>query len=100
MALLGKGPAALPTVVYVTQQKTAAEVAAALQGRGIEARPYHAGLGNDARAANQAWFMSEGALPDGARGPVVVATVAFGMGVDKADVRRVVHYNAPRSLEA
>ncbi len=79
-------------VVYVTLQKTAETVAASLAAAGIDARPYHAGLPDDRRAATQDWFMSQTA-------PVVVATIAFGMGIDKADLRAVYHYNLPKSLE-
>ena len=64
-----------PVVVYVTLQKTAETVAAALAAAGIDARPYHAGLEDEPRAATQDWFMRGSA-------PVVVATIAFGMGID------------------
>jgi ATP-dependent DNA helicase RecQ len=82
-----------PAIVYVTLQKTAERVAALLAAAGFAARAYHAGLDADTRAAVQEqWMASE-------RG-VVVATIAFGMGIDKADVRSVVHYNLPKSLES
>lgn len=80
------------TIVYVTLQKTAEEVAAALAKSGLAARAYHAGLPDEERAATQDWFMS------GER-PIVVATIAFGMGIDKSNIRRVYHYNLPKSLE-
>ncbi len=89
--LLGQGPGA-PAIVYVTLQETSERVAGALRRAGIAARAYHAGMRDDHRAEVQDAFMS-GAVP------VVVATIAFGMGVDKADIRRVVHYNLPKSLE-
>lgn len=79
-------------VVYVTLQKTAEKVAEDLVAAGIDARPYHAGLPDDRRAETQDWFMRETA-------PVIVATIAFGMGIDKADLRAVYHYNLPKSLE-
>ena len=79
-------------VVYVTLQKTAETVAAALAAAGIDARPYHAGLENEERAGTQDWFMRGPA-------PVVVATIAFGMGIDKSDLRAVYHFNLPKSLE-
>ena len=79
-------------VVYVTLQRTAETVAAALTAAGVDTRPYHAGLEDDQRAATQDWFMREPA-------PVVVATIAFGMGIDKADLRAVYHFNLPKSLE-
>ena len=81
-----------PAIVYVTLQKTAETVAARLAAAGLPARAYHAGMEADARAEAQDWFMH------GDRG-VVVATIAFGMGVDKADIRYVYHYNLPKSLE-
>lgn len=81
-----------PTIVYVTLQKTAEEVAEALASAGFPARAYHAGMESEARAKIQDGFM---ASADG----IVVATIAFGMGIDKADIRRVFHYNLPKTLE-
>jgi ATP-dependent DNA helicase RecQ len=82
-----------PTIVYVTLQKTAERVAAELSGAGLPARAYHAGMEPDERAATQEWWM---AAPAG----IVVATIAFGMGIDKATVRYVYHYNLPKGLES
>ena len=79
-------------VVYVTLQRTTEELAKQLASQGVPARAYHAGMKPEARAAVQEWFM---ASSDG----VVVATIAFGMGIDKADLRSVFHYNPPKSLE-
>ncbi|MGD9420375.1 MAG: RecQ family ATP-dependent DNA helicase [Verrucomicrobiota bacterium JB025] len=79
-------------VVYVTRQETAEEVATFLQREGVEARAYHAGLRADVRADAQREFMAGEVR-------VVVATIAFGMGIDKADIRAVFHYNLPKSLE-
>jgi ATP-dependent DNA helicase RecQ len=81
-----------PTVVYVTLQRTAEQVAKRLSTAGWRAKPYHAGLVDDARAAVQDWFLES-------RSGIVVATIAFGMGVDKSDIRYVYHYNLPKSLE-
>lgn len=81
-----------PTVVYVTLQKAAEEVAGELSKAGYPARAYHAGMKSDQRAEIQDWFM---ASEDG----IVVATIAFGMGIDKSDIRRVFHYNLPKTLE-
>ncbi|HVW39459.1 MAG TPA: C-terminal helicase domain-containing protein, partial [Pirellulales bacterium] len=81
-----------PTIVYVTLQKTAETVAQRLSAAGLPARAYHAGMETEARTEVQDWFMH------GDRG-IVVATIAFGMGVDKADIRYVYHYNLPKSLE-
>jgi ATP-dependent DNA helicase RecQ len=81
-----------PTIVYVTQQKTAEDVAAALTGAGVPALAYHAGMEDAERARVQDWFLESADA-------VVVATIAFGMGIDKADIRKVIHYNLPKSLE-
>jgi ATP-dependent DNA helicase RecQ len=81
-----------PTIVYVTLQKTAEELAEKLAAAGWPARAYHAGMEDGARAGVQEWFMASELA-------VVVATIAFGMGVDKADIRYVYHYNPPKSLE-
>lgn len=81
-----------PAIVYVTLQRTAEEVAAAVSRDGFEARAYHAGLSNEVRSEVQEWFM------DGSEA-IVVATIAFGMGIDKSNVRYVYHYNLPKSLE-
>ncbi len=80
------------TIVYVTLQRTAEEVAARLAAAGWPAKAYHAGMETADRTAVQDWF----AASDRA---VVVATIAFGMGIDKADIRAVYHYNLPKSLE-
>lgn len=80
------------TIVYVTLQKTAMEVARKLNEVGIDAKPYHAGLKTELRGETQDWFLSQ----DDA---VIVATIAFGMGVDKPNIRYVYHYNLPKSLE-
>jgi ATP-dependent DNA helicase RecQ len=79
------------TIVYVTLQKTAEDVAQALQDAEIDAQAYHAGMKGDHRHEIQDWFM-------GSDSAVVVATIAFGMGIDKANIRKVYHYNLPKSL--
>lgn len=81
-----------PTIVYVTLQKTAEQVASALAQAGFPAEAYHAGMEAEAREAVQNRFM-------GATDRIVVATIAFGMGIDKADIRAVYHFNLPKSLE-
>jgi ATP-dependent DNA helicase RecQ len=81
-----------PAVVYVTRQETAEEVATFLAKNGLSARAYHAGLRSELRREIQEEFM-------GGSIAIVVATIAFGMGVDKADIRTVIHYNLPKSLE-
>jgi ATP-dependent DNA helicase RecQ len=84
--------AAGPTVVYVTLQRTAEEVAKRLVARGFNARAYHAGMETEDRNAVQDAFMASDRM-------IVVATIAFGMGIDKADIRYVYHYNLPKALE-
>ncbi len=88
---LGARPKAA-TIVYVTLQATAEKVAAALSDAGYAARAYHAGLKDEERHTVQDWFM-------GSAEAIVVATIAFGMGIDKADIRYVYHYNLAKSLE-
>ncbi|HEX8831194.1 MAG TPA: ATP-dependent DNA helicase RecQ, partial [Longimicrobium sp.] len=82
-----------PGIVYVTLQKTAERVAKLLEASGIPARAYHAGMNDDVRAAVQEWWKASDRA-------TVVATIAFGMGIDKADVRYVYHYNLPKGLES
>ncbi|MDT8445815.1 MAG: ATP-dependent DNA helicase RecQ [bacterium] len=81
------------TVVYVALRHTAERVARLLAGQGYPAKPYHAGMKAEERSEIQQWFMDH---PQG----VVVATIAFGMGVDKSDIRYVYHYNLPKNIES
>ncbi|MCW5203124.1 RecQ family ATP-dependent DNA helicase [Desulfobulbus sp. US4] len=81
-----------PTIVYVTLQQTAMQVAALLAKEGFPAKPYHAGMKDEQRQAVQDWFMASDKA-------IVVATIAFGMGIDKSNIRAVFHYNLPKSLE-
>lgn len=81
-----------PTIVYVTLQKTSEQVAAYLASAGLPAQAYHAGMKDEQRTEVQDWFMDSN---DG----VVVATIAFGMGIDKSNIRYIYHYNLPKSLE-
>jgi ATP-dependent DNA helicase RecQ len=80
-------------IVYVGSRKDAESLASTLCDRGVQAVPYHAGLDPGTRARNQERFMT-------GQTRVVCATVAFGMGIDKSDVRFIVHFSAPSSLEA
>lgn len=80
------------SIVYVTLQKTAEQVAAYLKRKGLSALAYHAGLKDDARHQAQEAFMT-------GQVDIVVATIAFGMGIDKSDIRAIYHYNLPKSLE-
>jgi ATP-dependent DNA helicase RecQ len=80
-------------IVYCLSRRKVEDTAAALNAAGIAALPYHAGLDKTVRADNQDRFLKEDGL-------VMVATVAFGMGIDKPDVRFVAHLDLPRSLEA
>ena len=79
-------------VIYCLSRKKVEEVAALLKVNDINAAPYHAGLDSGMRAKHQDGFLKENI-------DVIVATIAFGMGIDKPDVRFVIHYDAPKSLE-
>jgi ATP-dependent DNA helicase RecQ len=82
-------------IIYCTSRREVdalAEWLSSVPGLGIRALPYHAGLSDTERSRNQDAFLSE-------RADIIVATVAFGMGIDRSDVRYVVHAGAPRSLE-
>ena len=79
-------------IIYCLSRKKVEELAEILQANGIKARPYHAGMDSAARNANQDAFLKEDI-------DVIVATIAFGMGIDKPDVRFVIHYDMPKSLE-
>ncbi|MBO1518313.1 RecQ family ATP-dependent DNA helicase [Oceanisphaera pacifica] len=81
-----------PTIVYVTLQHTAEQVAEQLMAAGLQARAYHAGMEQDQRRQLQQAFMK-------GQEPCIVATIAFGMGVDKSDIRRVIHFDLPKSIE-
>lgn len=89
---LAQQPADAATIIYVTLQNTAEKVAQTLIEQGLNAAFYHAGLKDDERENVQNCFM---------RGDVsiVVATIAFGMGIDKSNIRAVYHYNLPKSIE-
>ncbi len=80
-------------IVYCLSRKSTEEVAEFLRGSGVNAIAYHAGQEADVRRANQNRFMTEAAV-------VMVATIAFGMGIDKPDIRYVCHLNLPSSMEA
>ncbi|MFM1713214.1 RecQ family ATP-dependent DNA helicase [Aeromonas salmonicida] len=81
-----------PTIVYVTLQHTAQHCADLLRRAGIRASAYHAGLDSTLRSQIQHDFMA-------GKVDCIVATIAFGMGIDKADIRRVIHYDLPKSIE-
>ncbi len=80
-------------IIYCISRKKAEDMAAWLQGKGMNALPYHAGLTPRVRSDNQDRFLREDAV-------IIVATIAFGMGIDKPDVRFVGHMNIPKSIEA
>ena len=79
-------------IIYVQARKSTEEIAKVLNVNGIKAAPYHAGLDAKTRTATQDAFLMEDV-------DVIVATIAFGMGIDKPDVRFVIHYNMPKSIE-
>lgn len=79
-------------IIYCLSRKQVEELAAVLQANGIKALPYHAGMDAATRVENQDKFLKEDV-------DVIVATIAFGMGIDKPDVRFVIHFDVPKSLE-
>lgn len=81
-----------PIIIYCQSRKGVDELSGVLQQDGINALPYHAGLTNEQRTEHQTRFMRDDVS-------VLVATVAFGMGIAKPDVRAVIHYDIPKSLE-
>ncbi|GAL02394.1 ATP-dependent DNA helicase RecQ family [Photobacterium aphoticum] len=86
------GSPALPTIVYVTLQKTAEDLAQWLSQQGYTAQAYHAGMDSEQRQRIQHDFMA-------GHHHCIIATIAFGMGIDKADIRRVIHFDLPKSIE-
>ena len=87
-----KGNLGKSGIIYCLSRKKVEEIAELLQVNGIKALAYHAGMDSATRSANQDKFLMEEA-------DVIVATIAFGMGIDKPDVRFVIHYDIPKSLE-
>lgn len=79
-------------IIYSLNRKTTEEIADVLNANGIKAAAYHAGLDSKIRSERQDKFLNE-------RIQVIVATIAFGMGIDKPDIRFVIHYNIPKSIE-
>ncbi|MCD7971445.1 MAG: DNA helicase RecQ [Candidatus Azobacteroides sp.] len=79
-------------IIYCLSRKKVEELAEVLQANGINALPYHAGMDSATRSGNQDAFLME-------KVEVIVATIAFGMGIDKPNVRYVIHYDIPKSLE-
>jgi ATP-dependent DNA helicase RecQ len=80
-------------IVYCLSRRRVDELAARLQSDGVRVRPYHAGLDADTRRANQEAFIRDDVQ-------LIIATIAFGMGINKPDVRWVIHYDLPKSLES
>lgn len=81
-----------PTIIYTTLQYGAESLASFLKKNGLPARPYHAGLRPETRSEIQDEFMA-------GQTPIICATIAFGMGIDKSNIRSIYHYNLPKSLE-
>ena len=81
-----------PSIVYCFSRQETEDLARRLNGAGFSAAPYHAGLDSETRRRAQDDFIRD-------KTPVIVATIAFGMGIDKPDVRLVVHYSMPKSVE-
>src|SRR6185312_10154642 len=87
------GPAGdAPVIIYCQSRRAVEQLAERLSDDGIRALPYHAGLSPEERTASQSRFIRDDV-------PVLVATIAFGMGIAKPDVRAVIHYDLPRNLE-
>ena len=80
-------------IIYCLSRKAVDEISQRLQSDGIKALPYHAGMTDRARLENQTKFIRDDV-------PIIVATIAFGMGIDKPDVRFVIHYDLPKNLES
>ena len=80
-------------IVYCLSRKRVDQIAQWLEGKGLKALPYHAGMNNESRQHHQERFLCE-------EGVIIVATIAFGMGIDKPDVRFVAHLNLPKSIES
>jgi ATP-dependent DNA helicase RecQ len=81
-----------PAILYCFSRKDTEALAADLSAQGLKALPYHAGLDNAMRKENQEKFIRDEV-------PIIAATIAFGMGIDKPDIRLIVHYDLPKSLE-
>ena len=88
-----KGNIGKSGIVYCLSRKRVEELAKVLQVNGVNALPYHAGLDSKTRVRNQDMFLREDC-------DVIVATIAFGMGIDKPDVRFVIHHDIPKSIES
>ncbi len=88
-----KGNSGKSGIVYCMSRKKVEEIADTLVVNGVKALPYHAGLESNTRKTNQDRFLMEDV-------DVIVATIAFGMGIDKPDIRYVIHYDMPKSLES
>ncbi|MCK4525095.1 MAG: DNA helicase RecQ [Candidatus Andersenbacteria bacterium] len=81
-----------PSIIYCFSRKETEKIAMDLQAEGFNALPYHAGLNNETRKKNQELFIKDEAS-------IIVATIAFGMGIDKPDIRLIVHYTFPKTIE-
>lgn len=82
-----------PTIIYCPTRRDVENVTETLSSHGIDALPYHAGMNVKARSENQKAFVRD-------KCEAIVSTVAFGMGINKPDVRLVVHYGAPKDMDS
>jgi superfamily II DNA helicase RecQ len=81
-----------PTIIYVTLQRHTEELSERLRDLGFDTLPFHAGMETEAKKDCQDLFMASSSM-------IIVATIAFGMGIDKPNIRNIIHYDIPASLE-
>jgi ATP-dependent DNA helicase RecQ len=86
-------------LIFVGRQRLAERLAADLVQYNYNAKGYHAGMESEKRKNIESWFLDRGNRDKLQRPPIVVGTTAFGMGIDKGDIRAVIHFDLPRSVE-
>lgn len=89
------------SIVYCNKQKTTEKIAKDMNERGYSARFYHSAMNSEEREEVENWFLdkSYNELPVSQETPIVIGTIAFGMGVDRSDIRNIIHFDIPRSIE-